>query len=134
MRGNEVQIPEWKRRNTIGIDMYKIIECTPEEFKEKYKEFEAQGLIISSIEAQPSQYKYKVHFYEHRSPYSLKDEEWRDIPGEFYGFYQLSSLGRFRSMRILRDYDRMVLTIANGKRVTVNARKLFKKIFPEKNA
>lgn len=117
-----------------GILSTKIIECTPKEFKVKLENLLADGIVIRNIETEPILYQYKINYYEERKlDTNLNDEEWRDIPGKFFGQYQVSSLGRLRSIRILKEYERSVLTDGDKNRETVNVKKLFKQVFSDKH-
>jgi len=113
----------------VGAPSVKVIECHQSEFSRYMDEIKAEGIVVSSIETEPIRYRYKIHYNEVRSERVLKDEEWRDIPGEFFGFYQISSYGRMRSIRILGEYQATVLTVANKKRITVSTKRLFNEVF-----
>ena len=108
----------------------KIIECAPNEFIEKIKNLEKRGLVVADIKAEATRYLYTISHYEERK--DVADEQWRDIPGVFYGHYQLSSLGRVRSVRILKEYAWMILTDGRKRRYNINVKKLVQTIFNTK--
>lgn len=107
------------------------IECSQKEFKAELAKLEAKGISVKSIEPEPIRYKYKIDYYAPRPKEDVASEQWRDIPGRFYGLYQISSLGRIRSIRvkILGSYDNFVLTDGNNKRHRVPIKKMVKEIF-----
>lgn len=111
-----------------GIPVTKVIECDPKDFKNKIKEIEKSGIVIKSIKSEPIRYRYSVNYYEERL--ELSEESWKDAPGSFYGLYQISSLGRIRSVRVLKEYERYILTDGEGKRHNVKVETLMKQVFP----
>lgn len=120
-----------KSNRRCGVLKSIDIECGSEEFKEKLKTIRSEGIVIQSIATQPVRYKYKISYYdEKRVDADLSKEEWRDIPGKYYANYQISSLGRIRAIRVLKEYEFVTLTDGGKNRTTVNVKKLYKEIFP----
>lgn len=119
--------------------MYREVECRPSEIKQKIAEFRAEGFTLDSMEFEPSMYKYKLYYYHNSNTVkSVKDhvEEWRDLPGDLTGIYQMSSLGRLRTIktRVLSEYRGATQVVdKNNKRKTIRLKNLFKQVFPEIN-
>lgn len=106
--------------------MIHVLECSPREFKDRLAKLKAKGKI-RSIATEPSAYRYTITTDE-KEPVKTKKEVWADIPGHFFGAYQVSNRGRLRSVKIIRESDGEphCLLSYKGKRKTTSIRSLMK--------
>lgn len=105
-------------------------EATSKEAMEKIKDLKATGLVIDSYSSEPIIYKYRVKYIAPTLTQEQKEkEEWRDIPGKFFGMYQVSSFKRLRRLRILADYGTIVLHDNENNRLSVKVDRLYKLAF-----
>lgn len=115
-----------------GLLSYESTQGGGDKLKEKLKEMKKKGLVIHHVDTEPATYKYTVWFYKDKTIHAdLNDEVWKDMDGEFGDKYQISSLGRIRSVRTLSEiYGKcVVLTDAKGQRHNVRIAKAYKNVF-----
>lgn len=98
--------------------------------KDRINELKASGIVIESYAIEPVIYRYKVKYVPPSiTKDQIKNEEWRDIPGRFFGRYQVSNFKRLRAVRMLADYGTAVLVDNENKRCSIKVDSLHKLAF-----
>lgn len=115
-----------------GLLSFESVEGDGQDLKDKLKEMKSRGIVVKHIDTEPASYKYTIWFFKDQTMTSdLNQEIWKDIPGDLFGVYQMSSLGRLRSIRTLSENNgrNIVLTDAKGNRKNVRIKKVYEQVF-----
>lgn len=102
------------------------------ELKIKIEELKQRGIVISQIETKPHNYEYTFWYHKDKTvEQDLTKEEWRDVDEpELAGRYQISNLGRIRSIRVIcENFDKTVLTDGGGKRHFKKIKDIYRQVF-----